>query len=188
MNTFGPYPSMGLVFALAIAGTAVSQTSAEKPDHSDVAFMKQAAENGHAEVESGKRALSKASDPRVREFAQTMVDDHTRSNQRLKALATKKQVELPERPSLLQKGKAMLLDTAEGESFDRRYAESMGVNARRDTLELFQNAASEAQDPEVKAFAQEALPMLQKHLSMAQSLHAALSGSDARGERERRTR
>jgi putative membrane protein len=59
MDSFRPYPSMALVFALAIAGAAVSQTTAEKPGRSDIAFMKQAAENGHAEVESGRLALRK---------------------------------------------------------------------------------------------------------------------------------
>lgn len=181
MDSFRPYPSMALVFALAIAGAAVSQTTAEKPGRSDIAFMKQAAENGHAEVESGRLALRKATDPRIRTFAQAMVDDHTRANQALQALATKKRVELPDGPSLLQKGKAMLLEAADGENFDRRYAESMGVDAHRDTIELFEKAASDAGDPEIKAFAQDTLPTLRKHLSMAQELHRAASERDTGG-------
>ena len=181
MDSFRPYPSMALVFALAIAGAAVSQTNADKPGRGDVAFMRQAAENGHAEVESGRFALRKATDPRIRTFAQTMIDDHTQANQALQALAAKKRVELPDGPSLLQKGKAMLLEAADGESFDRRYAESMGVQAHRDTLELFEKAASDADDPEIKAFAQDTLSTLRKHLSMAQQLHGARSGQDTGG-------
>ena len=181
MDSFRPYPSMALIFALAITGAAVSQTTADKPGRSDMAFMRQAAENGHAEVENGRLALRKATDPRIRTFAQAMIDDHTRTNQALQALAARKQVELPDGPSLLQKGKAMLLEAADGENFDRRYAESMGVQAHRDTLELFEKAASGADDPKIKGFAQNTLPTLRKHLSMAQQLHGALSGQETGG-------
>lgn len=147
---------------------------------SDAAFLKQAAQNGHAEVESSKLAVEKAVNPKVKSFAQHMVEDHTKANEELASLAASKGVEVPKEPSLMQKAKMKLLSTADGESFDRRYAESMGVNAHQDTVELFEKAAAEAQDPEIKDFAVKTLPKLQEHLQMAEELKNVTAQQDSK--------
>tara|TARA_B100001105_G_C22292494_1_gene400184 strand:+ start:237 stop:842 length:606 start_codon:yes stop_codon:yes gene_type:complete len=142
----------------------------------DANFMKQAAENGHAEVEASKMALQKASNPEVKKFAQQMIDDHTKVGQELMQLASTKGVELPTEPSLVQKGKAKaMLDTAEGEKFDQRYVASMGVDAHEDTLKLFRKAAKDAKDPDVKAWAAKTVPALEHHLQMAKALDAQVN-------------
>jgi putative membrane protein len=159
------------------AATGAAGAGAKKGtlSNADEAFISQAAQNGYAEIETSKMAMEKASNPKVKEFAKQMIDDHTQANEELKALASSKDVEVPDDPSLLQRGKAMLmLKTAEGATFDRRYAESMGVQAHEDNVELFQKAAGSAEDPGVKAYAQKVLPKLQAHLKMAQELVKSL--------------
>jgi putative membrane protein len=158
----------GMPAAPGAAGTAAKKSALSSADES---FVSQAAQNGYAEIETSKMAMERASDPKVKEFAKQMIDDHTQANEELKALASSKGVEVPDDPSLLQRGKAMLmLKTAEGATFNRRYAESMGVQAHEDNVELFQKAAGSAGDPDVKAYAQKVLPKLQAHLKMAQEL------------------
>lgn len=137
---------------------------------SDAGFLKQAAENGHAEVESSRIALKKASDANVKAFAQRMVDDHTAAGQKLNALAKRKGVEVSDSPSLIQKAKLKLLEAADGAEFDRKYAQSMGVEAHEETVEMFEKAAKDARDPDVKAFASQTLPTLREHLTMARTL------------------
>lgn len=160
------------------AGRASSQLA-----RADTAFMKQAAENNHAEIESSRLAVQKASDPAVKAFAQQMVADHGKTGQELAALASTKGVELPDGPSMMQKAKLKLLEAADGENFDRRYSETMGLAAHRDAIALFQKAAKEARDPEVKAFATKTLPALQGHLDMAQKLPAAHAADKGHGKR-----
>ena len=63
-----------------------------------------------------------------------------------------------------------LLGTADGADFDKRYMESMGLQAHRDTVALFEKGARDARDPDVKAFAQKTLPKLKQHLEMAQQV------------------
>ncbi|ABM34109.1 DUF4142 domain-containing protein [Paracidovorax citrulli] len=145
-------------------GQASRLTRAEK------SFLDDAAHNGHAEVKSSQLALQKAQNPKVRSFAQQMVDDHTKANQELAALASGKNARVPDGPSLMQEGKLKLLGTADGADFDKRYMETMGLQAHRDTIELFEKGARDARDPEVKAFAQKTLPKLKQHLEMAQQL------------------
>ena len=41
-------------------------------------------------------------------------------------------------------------------------------------MKLFKNAAANAKDADVKAFAQKSLPKLEEHLTMARSMEAAV--------------
>jgi putative membrane protein len=152
-----------------------SGAAATKLARSDVGFLKDAAKAGMAEVQASQLAVQKATDPSVKAFAQKMVDDHGKAHDELKALAQSKGVDLPDDPSMMQKGKMKLLSSADGATFDKRYADSMGVKAHEDTVKLFQKAASNAKDADVKAFAAKTLPTLQEHLKMAQDLHTTTS-------------
>lgn len=157
-------------------GATTPGTSASAPAtrlaRDDASFLKQAAQNGHAEVEGSKLATTKATTEPVKRFAQKMVDDHTRTNSELATLAASKGVDVPTEPSVAQKAKLKLLAAADGADFDRRYADMLGVKAHEDTIKLFQKAASGAKDPEVKAFAEKTLPALKEHLEMARQLKA----------------
>jgi putative membrane protein len=169
----GMSPPSGATGSPAATGGPAGAGAAKKSalSRADEAFVSQAAQNGNAEIQTSKMALEKASDPKVKEFAKQMIDDHTKANEELKTIASSKGVEVPDDPSLLQKGKAMImLSTAKDAAFDRRYAESMGVEAHEDNIQLFEKAAGSAEDPEVKAYAQKMLPKLQAHLKMAQEL------------------
>lgn len=164
------------------ASSAATQQVLAHPDaklpHADAEFLKQAAQNGHAEVEGSKLALSKASSPEVKAFAQKMVDDHSKAGEELSALAASKGVKVSDEPSLAQKAKLKLLSLRDGLSFDQHYADSIGVKAHQDTVKLFQKASDEAKDPEVKAFATKTLPVLQHHLDMSRDLYATVHKGD----------
>src|SRR5690606_34856418 len=133
--------------ASEVAGVKVSSS---KLSRADAGFLKQAAQNGHAEIEGSKLALSKGTHPQVKAFAQMMVDDHAKADSALKTLAASKGVDVPAEPSLAQKAKLKLLSTRDGANFDHHYAESIGVAAHEDTVRLFKKAAAEAEDADVK--------------------------------------
>jgi len=149
------------------SANAAAGTKAAKLARPDEAFLKQAAQSGLAEVQGSKLAVDKAVNTQVKGFAQQMVDDHTKVNEELKALAARKGVEVPAEPSLAQKARLELLRSADGAAFDRRYADTLGVSAHEDAVRLFQKAATSASDADVKAFASKALPSLKHHLEMA---------------------
>ncbi len=155
-----------LVVALLLGGHAMADSLAQQ----DKAFLEQAAHNGHAELSAGRLALTKARSPQVQAFAQRMIEDHTRIGEELLALANARNYKPPNEPSMLQKGKEMVIGGMADETFDRRYVHQMGVEAHQDTIRLFEKAASEARDPEVKAFAAKHLPALRQHLEVAREL------------------
>lgn len=138
------------------------------------AFLEQAAQNGYAEIQGAKAALDKATDARVKSYAQRLIDDHTKAQQELKTLAAAKGVQLPDEPSMAQKAKATILSWRDGDSYDKHFIESMGIKAHESTIKLFKRAVAEATDPEVKAFASKTLPTLESHLKEARDIHASL--------------
>jgi len=162
--------------ALAASFVLASTTAMAQPiAEDDLGFMRQAAHNGHAEVESSKLAQQKASSAQVKEFAKRMIDDHTKTNAELEKLATAKGVQLPKEPDAAQKSKMQALSALSGAEFDRQYVDQMGVTAHEQTIALFQRGASNARDPDLKAFASKTLPALQHHLEMARALKSGKS-------------
>ena len=156
-----------LCTALLFGGSALAQGLAEV----DRTFLEQAAQNSHAEVSAGRLALTKTRDPKVRDYAQRMVDEHTRAGEELRTLAAARQHEVPTEPSMAQKGKEMIIATLiDDSSFDRRYLAQMGVEAPQTAIPLYEKTARESRDPEVKAFASKQLPALRQQLQTAKGL------------------
>lgn len=155
----------------------VNQRTALAPR--DRAFMKNAAESGHAEMQASRLALQRASDPAVKEFAQQMIDDHGKANQDLRNLARKKGVRLPKQPSRLQQDKLEMLRAASGAEFERRYVEGFGLAAHRGAVDLFRKEAIDGRDLEVKSFASRTLDKLQAHLMLAQNVEVRFRNSYA---------
>jgi putative membrane protein len=132
-------------------------------------FAPAAAQGGMAEVEMGKLALQRATDPSVREFGQRMVTDHTRANAELKTIATQKNIQLPAEVTSEQKSTMEKLAKLSGAEFDKEYMSDMVKDHETDVKD-FQTQASDGTDAEIKAFAAKTLPTLQSHLQMARDV------------------
>lgn len=133
-------------------------------------FFEKAAVAGQYEVQSGQLAASKANDPKLKQFAQQMVDDHTKAGEQLASLAQQKGVSVP--TALDSKHQQMLdkLSKAQsGKDFDDTYRKQM-VASHKEAVSLFDNAARNAKDPDVKQFAAQTLPILEQHGGMAKEL------------------
>jgi putative membrane protein len=146
-------------------------------DSPDSSFMKNAAEGGMSEVELGQLAQQKATNPAVKEFGAMMVRDHTAANEKLKAVAASKQVNLPDSPSLMQKASKAKLDMMSGGSFDKSYVKGM-IDDHKADIKEFQKEAAEGKDPQVQAFAVATLPTLKMHLQKIQSVAATAGIKD----------
>lgn len=152
-----------LLFALAGLAQAAETVSAAD-------FAEEASAKGIAEVETSKLAVEKGTHPEVKKFAQTMIADHTRANDELKALAKKNKLDVADDADLMNKAKAMILQVRDGENFDEAYANNQVV-AHEQAIELYRKAAA-ADDAEVSAWAKKTLPKLEHHLEMAKELQA----------------
>jgi putative membrane protein len=163
-------------------GTPANKSPSGMP--TDANFLKTMANGGMAEVEVGKLATEKAMNPDVKKFAQQMVDDHSKTNEKVKTLAKEKNVDLPAKPGPEHAAAKSKLEQQRGTSFDAEYMKAMVKNHQK-TVQLLQHQISSGQDARVKSFAQEALPTVQHHLQMAKDLEAKVAGGST--ERTSRT-
>lgn len=137
--------------------------------------MMKAAEGGMAEVAMSELALTNASNAEVKEFAQRMVNDHTKANNELKELAGKMNVTLPAAPNAKQRATQDKLAKLNGAAFDREYMREQ-VKAHNETVALFEKEARAGRDSELKAWAEKTLPTLREHQRLANELSSKLGG------------
>lgn len=140
-------------------------------EREDMGFLENAAQGSFAEVEASKLALEKSESQDVKDFAQKMIDDHQKMLDRITALAKAKGQEPPDGPSIMQKTEITALKALSGGAFDAMYVNRIGVAAHESTVEMYEEANQETEDPEVKALIGELLPTLREHLEMAQALN-----------------
>lgn len=135
-------------------------------------FMKDVAEASMAEVEIGKLAKDRALNPRVKNFAEMMIKDHTAANNDLMTIARDKSVTLP---STLGKHQSHLEDLSKknGAEFDKAYMKAM-VNGHEDVVKELEKCAQNGTDPDVKTFAAQKLPTIRMHLDSAKAINKAL--------------
>src|ERR1700710_745964 len=138
---------------------------AAAPDHADTKFVKDAAMGGMEEVELGKLAVAKASDPDVKSFGQKMVDDHSKANDQLSQLASQKGIDLKKGDSMMAKHDSAKLAKLKGAKFDKAYMDMMVKDHKKDVAD-FQHASKSAKDADIKSWAATTLPTLQEHWKM----------------------
>jgi len=143
-------------------------------------FVTNAVESNLAEVEVSQLALSKTQNPQVRTFAQRMIDDHTKANSELQAVAKQKSLKIPDAPDMMHRASLKMLQAKSGTGFDESYISQMNKDHDK-AMTLFQEAAASGKvDPDLKALASKTLPTLEKHHQLVSQLAAGESKSTSR--------
>lgn len=163
--------------ASSAAAAQSARTGSAKADlaRADRRFIETAAMSGMAEVEMGKMAQQKASNAQVKEFAQRMVTDHTKSNSELMSMASSKGVQPPVALDRSHRNDTEKMGKSSGADFDREYM-ARQITDHRKSVGDFKKAADSAKDPELKAWAAKSLPTLEEHHKMALTLHDSVKG------------
>jgi putative membrane protein len=157
-----------IVSTVAVVALLGAVPSLAAVSGADKTFATEAAHGGLAEVKLGQLALQKASSPKVKEFAQRMVTDHTQANQDLMQLAQSENLTLPTQLDTKHKSEMDSLGAMSGNAFDTAYMQQM-VQDHRKTVADFQKQAQSGSDPALKSFAQKYLPIIQQHLQLAEA-------------------
>ncbi|RPJ76610.1 MAG: DUF4142 domain-containing protein, partial [Acidobacteria bacterium] len=130
------------------AGTTAQSPSDQRTrgDGGDQDFLKKAVIANLAEIELGRLATEKAQNPEVKQFAQMMVDGHTKALNELKQLAQRSTAPLP--TSLDEKHQELQqrLSALSGEEFDRAYMEAM-IDAHEDVEDMLEDRVGEEGRP-----------------------------------------
>jgi putative membrane protein len=145
---------------------SMSDSSMQSPDHM---FVVKAAQGGMAEVKLGNLAKQNGGSDAVKGFGDKMVTDHSQANEELRQLAQQKGITLPSDVNSKDKKINKMLASKQGSDFDKAYIHDMVKDHEADVAE-FRNEAENGKDPEVKAWAQKTLPVLEQHLATAKQV------------------
>lgn len=151
--------------------TTSATVQAQSFSREDREFVNKAARGGELEVRLGREVSQKASSPDVKAFAKRMVTDHTKANDELKELAAKKGLALPAELDKDHQEKLDEMSKLSGNKLDREYADDM-VEDHEEDVDEFRDAAKEVKDPDLRAFIDKTLPVLEDHLAAAKQLKA----------------
>jgi len=187
-------PQAGSDAANASTRSASSASKAGDKDsklsRGDRNILENMAYSNISEIAMGKMALEKSKDEKVKQYAQKMVDDHTKAQEEVRKVADAKGVKLPDEPDAKHKTAAKAMEKLSAEEFDRKYMAQGGLADHKKTHKQLESAQSKAKDPDVKKLAAAMLPTVSTHLKEAQSMTGNKSAAktafgDSKVEKER---
>jgi putative membrane protein len=155
--------SMGLASLLVAGGTMYAESLSKTDDQ----FLTMAAKTDMTEAHEGEMAESQADRSDVKELAKTIVRDHTDSYHQLTELANKTGASIPKGIDIRKDHTIVQLVHLKGASFDRQFAKDE-IAAHRQAIAAFKREAEHGQNADLKAYATKMIPILEKHLHLAE--------------------
>lgn len=132
-------------------------------------FITNAAVGGLYEIEAGRLAMERSKTPQIKALGQTMVTDHTKAADALKPIAAQLNVRMP---TILDDRRQGLIDNLRGASdrdFDKVYLDQQDA-AHAETVSLLQNYDRMGDQPALKTWATQTLPVVQAHGTVIEAL------------------
>lgn len=133
----------------------------------DTEFAREMAERNLLEIQLGQLAEAKSASGEVKELAKQMVTEHQTANKELKAWANPKGFmltdELSEKSQKIYDG----LAAREGTDFDEAYSDYL-VTSHKQDLRKLERETEKGNDPDLKKWAAEKIPVWTSHLHMAE--------------------
>lgn len=167
-------PAYAISFSSCIASktdskrVAMEQNKDKFPKNmcADTKFAVCAADGGMLEVKLAELAQTKSSSADVKKFASTMITDHAKGNEELKAIASQKKIALPEKLSDKSQGMYDWFVKKDAKDFDKAYMKCMVRDHKMDVCE-FEKEAKKGKDMDLQKYASGKVPVLKAHLEMA---------------------
>lgn len=155
--------------AAAVSTPTESNAAAVSTQTED--FVRNASVGNLFEIESSKVALNKSSSNDVKNFAQTMVNDHTTVGDNLKKTLSASNTGIKAAEALDVEHQKMLddLKATPSATFDRAYVQAQS-SAHDSAVTLFMDYADNGDNSDLQKFASATLPTLQKHQEMLRTL------------------
>jgi putative membrane protein len=132
-------------------------------------YMSMAASSDMFEIESSRIALQRSQSPAVRNFAQMMIDHHTRTSSDLMATAQRANLASPPPGMLPPQRDALERVRGAGTDFDSVYKREQ-IMGHQMALDLHRNYAAQGDLPPFRELASRTVPIIEEHLGRAQSL------------------
>lgn len=164
------------------AAAVPADTTAAAPALTDAQIAAIVVAANATDVKVGEQAATKATDQKVKDFAQRMVTDHNAVNKQASDLVTKLGVTPEDNPtsqSLAQVGDQTVsqLQGLSGAAYDKAYIDHEVAYHQQVIDALDQQLIPGAQNAELKALLEQSRPAFVAHLDMAKQIQASLPQS-----------
>lgn len=149
---------------------AQRKTATMGPAMTDQQFVDFAAQTDMVEAHLGQMAQNTSKAQAIQDYGQMLTTDHTQDFSDLHTAAQQANLTVP--GAIDAKHNKENIDPFEklkGESFDRKFVHEM-ILGHEKAIEVYRKEAADAQNDAIKTYAQNALPVLQKHLDKAKAL------------------
>lgn len=142
----------------------------------DQDFVNLAAQTDMTEAHLGQLAQEQGTAPAVKDLGQMLVTDHTSDYTQLGTIATKAGLTVPKGIDAKHDKMIAPFEKLKGKMFDRRYTHTM-VKGHEEAIAAYKKEVSNGQNADIKAYAQQTLPTLEKHLKAAQDAEKGKASS-----------
>ena len=159
-----------LCVAAALTLTASLALAASEPSPSSRQFLSTAVQGDVSEVELGKLAEQNGGSQGVRDFGKTLVADHSKAKDEAESTAKSIGLTPPEQPTPEAQKEYDKLKGLKGVEFDREFVRFMVEDHKKDIAKFKREAR--AKNGPTSALAERQLPVLEKHLRMADELQS----------------
>jgi len=162
----------------AMNGGAMNGAKTAKATRAQKKFLDEAIEGDRSEVEIGKLAQKNGSADDVKQFGQTLEQDHNQHLQQVVQMAEQMGVTPPKQPNAKEKRIYERLSKEHGARFDKAFARAMVTDHKQDIATYEREA--KAKGP-LASLAEQTIPTLRKHLQTAEEIanKGAATGSGA---------
>jgi putative membrane protein len=163
---------------------ASNKQAAGADRNTDAQFATHIAQANMAEVALGKLAQEKSQSDDIKQFAQKMVDEHTKAEQDLEGIASKNNLTLPQEMSAQQKTQVGRLSKLSVPQFDSAYMRTMVMDHTRVSNALQYESYKVSANTDLKDYATRMYPSVSDHLTMAKTITASLAKQNKNGEQQ----
>ncbi|MBV9300556.1 MAG: DUF4142 domain-containing protein [Acidobacteriaceae bacterium] len=157
------------LFCCAVCSLPVLGQAGSAAAGSDQKFVDFAAQTDMLEAHLGQLAADQAAGSNVKDYAQMLVTDHTSDYNAVSAAAAKAGLTVPKGLDAAHDKMIAQFSKLKGRAFDQRYEREMVAGHQKAIAEYKKEAAS-GTSADLKAYANQTLPTLEKHLDGAKDL------------------
>lgn len=161
--------AMGLAFVLCFGLTVGVMAQQETVGKADAAFLTTAAKRQQSEIQLSQLAAERSESEPVKQFAQRMVQDHTKANQEISKLAETLGITLPTSSGGRSHKETGKLTALSGLAFDRAYLKHEMADHKKNVSD-FAAKSKTLKNTQVRQWASATLPVLKEHLSLVKGL------------------
>jgi putative membrane protein len=137
----------------------------------DRQFATKAAQSDLFEIQTSQLAIQRSQNPQILSYARQMIQEHTNSTNKLKPIAARLNLALPNTLAAEDRPVVNQLSRLSGTQFDRAYMNGQ-TQGHAKTQALYQTQLQQGQNSQLKAFASEILPVVSMHLEMVRNMTA----------------